>query len=197
MEIRGAGNILGAEQSGHIAAIGYELYIRLLAQAVEEARSGQPIVDGSPITLDLPITALIPADYIADTELRLSTYRRIAAIASPRELSVMEAELIDRFGPIPDQVEHLIALILLRLRCVEIGIESMIEQEREIIIRPVVTSGLESRLRRKIGNALRLTPNSIRIRLPDLTIPWQEALSGVLDIVEARHDVRPPVAVSP
>ncbi len=197
MEIRGAGNILGAEQSGHIAAIGYELYIRLLAQAVEEARSGQPIVDGSPITLDLPITALIPADYIADTELRLSTYRRIAAIASPRELSAMEAELIDRFGPIPDQVEHLIALILLRLRCVEIGIESMIEQEREIIIRPVVTSGLESRLRRKIGNALRLTPNSIRIRLPDLTIPWQEALSGVLDIVEARHDVRQPVAVSP
>jgi len=186
MEIRGAGNILGAEQSGHIAAIGYELYIRLLAQAVEEARSGQPIVDGRPITLDLPITALIPADYIADTELRLATYRRIAAITSARELSATEAELEDRFGPIPEQVEHLIALIQLRLRCAEIGIESMIQREREIIIRPVVTDELAPLLRRRIGEALRLTPNSIRIRLPDLTMPWQHALSAVLDIVEAR-----------
>ena len=69
MEIRGAGNILGAEQSGHIAAIGYELYIRLLAQAVEEIRSGEPRRETGPVIMDLPLTALIPADYIVDTEL--------------------------------------------------------------------------------------------------------------------------------
>ncbi|MDP9364954.1 MAG: transcription-repair coupling factor [Chloroflexota bacterium] len=185
MEIRGAGNILGAEQSGHIADVGYELYIRLLAQAVEEVKSGRPAQDAAPITLDLPLTALIPADYVADTELRLATYRRVAAVASPRELAEARAELEDRFGPIPEPVEHLFALISLRLRCAELGIESVVEREREIVLRPVVTSGLEPRLRRKLGRALRLTPNSIRVRLPDLEIPWQEALDAVLDTVEA------------
>src|SRR3712207_4979345 len=96
MEIRGAGNILGAEQSGHIAAIGYELYIRLLGQAVEEIRDGRPATESTPVTLDLPLTALIPADYIADTELRLATYRRIAAVSSERELAGARAELEDR-----------------------------------------------------------------------------------------------------
>jgi transcription-repair coupling factor (superfamily II helicase) len=184
MEIRGAGNILGAEQSGHIAAIGYELYLRLLAQAVEEVKSGRPIADADPVTLDLPLTALIPADYVADTELRLATYRRVAAVASPRELAEARTELEDRFGPTPEPVEHLFALISLRLRCAELGIESMVEREREIVIRPVTTAGLERRLGRKLGRALRLTPNSIRVRLPDLTIPWQEALDAVLDAVE-------------
>ena len=193
MEIRGAGNILGAEQSGHIADVGYELYIRLLAQAVEEVKSGRPAQDAAPITLDLPLTALIPADYVADTELRLATYRRVAAVGSPRELAEARAELEDRFGPIPEPVEHLFALISLRLRCAELGIESVVEREREIVLRPVVTSGLEPRLRRKLGRALRLTPNSIRVRLPDLEIPWQEALDAVLDsvgAVSASPDVR-------
>ncbi len=89
MEIRGAGNILGAEQSGHIAAVGYEMYIRLLAQAVEEIRSGQPSQERGPFTLDLPLTALIPTDYIVDTELRLAMYRRIAAIDDERGLADM------------------------------------------------------------------------------------------------------------
>ena len=184
MEIRGAGNMLGAEQSGHIAAIGYELYIRLLAQAVEEVRSGRPAADAAPITLDLPLTALIPADYVADTELRLATYRRVAAVGSERELAATREELEDRFGPIPEPVEHLLALIALRLRCADLGIESVIEREREIVLRPVATAGLEPRLRRKLGRAVRLTPNSIRVRLPDLAVPWQEALDAVLDAVE-------------
>ena len=98
MEIRGAGNILGAEQSGHIAAVGYELYIRLLAQAVEEIRSGEPRREIGPVTLDLPLTALIPADYIIDTELRLAMYRRIAAVQTEAELAGARDELEDRFG---------------------------------------------------------------------------------------------------
>ena len=185
MEIRGAGNILGAEQSGHIAAIGYELYIRLLSQAVEEVRSGRLAQEPGAVTLDLPLTALIPADYVPDTELRLATYRRVAAVASMPELAEMRTELEDRFGPIPDEVERLLALIALRLRCQALGIESVVEREREIVIRPVDTSKLDTRrLQRKLGRALRLTPNSIRVRLPDLERPWQEALDEVLDVVE-------------
>jgi transcription-repair coupling factor (superfamily II helicase) len=183
LEIRGAGNILGAEQSGHIAAIGYELYIRLLGQAVDEIRSGKPSAEAAPVTLDLPLTALIPADYVADTELRLNTYRRVAGVVSERELGEVRAELEDRFGPIPEQVEHLLALISLRLRAAALGIESVIEREREIVIRPVPTAGLEPRLRRKLGRAVKLTPNAIRLRLPDLAIPWQEAVDAVLDAI--------------
>ncbi|HET8524237.1 MAG TPA: transcription-repair coupling factor [Thermomicrobiales bacterium] len=185
MEIRGAGNILGAEQSGHIAAIGYDLYIRLLSQAVEEIRSGQPVAEQEAITLDLPLTALIPADYVQDMELRLATYRRVAAVATNADLQEIRIELEDRFGPIPDEVEHLLALIDVRIRCAELGIESIIEREREIVIRPVNTHRMETgRLTRTFGNAIKFTPNSIRIRLPDLDLPWQQALNIVLDAVE-------------
>ncbi|MDQ3694043.1 MAG: transcription-repair coupling factor [Chloroflexota bacterium] len=184
MEIRGAGNILGAEQSGHIAEIGYELYIRLLGQAVDEIRSGKPVEEVGPVTLDLPLSALIPADYVVDTELRLTLYRRVAAVASMPELSAMRAELEDRFGPIPEPVEHLLALISLRLRVAELGIESIIEREREIVIRPIAAGHLERELRSKLGVAVKVTPNSIRVRLPDLTMPWQRALDTILDAIE-------------
>ncbi len=190
MEIRGAGNILGAEQSGHIAAIGYDLYIRLLSQAVEEVKQGRPMGEMTPVTLDLPLTALIPTSYVADTELRLATYRRVAAVTTLDEVDSMRAELVDRFGPIPEEVEHLLALIVMRIRCAALGIESVIEREREIVIRPVQTSMLDARkLGSLIGRALKLTPNSIRLRLPDLTIPWERALDELINAVE--HAQRP------
>jgi transcription-repair coupling factor (superfamily II helicase) len=189
MEIRGAGNILGAEQSGHIAAVGYELYIRLLAQAVEEIRSGQPREEPGPISLDLPLTALIPADYIADTELRLAMYRRIAAVQTEEELHEARLELVDRFGSIPEEVEHLFALIALRIRVQALGIESMVEREREIVIRPVNTVGLERQVTAKLGRAVKLTAHSIRIRLQDLEIPWQEAVDTVLAAIESTRAI--------
>jgi transcription-repair coupling factor (superfamily II helicase) len=185
MEIRGAGNILGAEQSGHIAAVGYEMYIRLLAQAVEEIRTGQPHRETLPVTLDLPLTALIPADYIVDTELRLAMYRRVAAVQDDRALEAMRQEIEDRFGPIPEEVEHLLALIALRIRAQALGIESLVEREREIVIRPVRTAGLERALMSRLGRAVKLTAHAIRIRLPDLTIPWRDAIDAVLDAVES------------
>lgn len=183
MEIRGAGNILGAEQSGHIGAVGYEMYIRLLAQAVEEIRTGQPHKEPALVTLDLPLTALIPADYIVDTELRLAIYRRIASVQDQRGIADARHELDDRFGPIPVEVERLFALIGLRIRAQELGIESLVEREREIVIRPVNTAGLERRLISRLGRAVKLTAHSIRIRLQDLTVPWQEAVDLVLDAV--------------
>jgi transcription-repair coupling factor (superfamily II helicase) len=185
LEIRGAGNILGAEQSGHIATVGYELYMRLLSQAVEEVRSGQPALEQGPITLDLPMTALIPDDYIADTELRLNLYRQIAAVQSLEEVRNLEDELIDRFGDFPEEVEHVFALIRLRIRSAALGIDSVVEREREIVIRPVATSELDrDRLARAVGDALRLTPNSVRIRLLELGMPWQQALDAVLVEIE-------------
>jgi transcription-repair coupling factor (superfamily II helicase) len=192
MEIRGAGNILGAEQSGHIAEIGYELYIRLLSRAVEEVKAGRLCAEETPITLDLPLTALFPASYIADMELRLESYRRVAAANTLEDVAASRDELEDRFGPIPEEVEHLLALISLRIRATELGIESMVEREREIVIRPVKTSALNQRwLNQKLGSALRVTPNSVRLRLLELEMPWQEAIDAVLEAIKQATGVTP------
>ncbi len=198
MEIRGAGNILGAEQSGHIAEVGYELYVRLLSQAVEEIKRGRPVEEPGAIQLDLPLTALIPATYITDVELRLATYRRVANVSTRSELEAMRTELEDRFGPIPDEVEHLLALIAVRLRCHDLGINSVVEREREIVIRPVETRLLDARkLALKLGRALKLTPHSVRIRLPELELPWMHALDAVLDAIEATRPVTPVSPAAP
>lgn len=195
MEIRGAGNLLGAEQSGHIAEIGYELYLRLLAQAVEEARRGAPIPEVDAVTMDLPITALIPADYIRDVELRLATYRAISGIEDDRGLQEMRAELEDRFGDIPTEVEHLLALIQLRLRSERLGIASIVEREREIVIRPVETGHMNTRkLLGRFGHAIKITPNSLRLRLVELDEDWSAALDAILDEIEIslrhRHETK-------
>ncbi len=191
MEIRGAGNLLGAEQSGHIAEIGYELYLRLLAQAVEEARRGAPIPDQEAVTMDLPITALIPASYIQDVELRLATYRAISGIEDDRGLREMRSELEDRFGDLPDEVEHLMALIQLRIRSERLGITSIVEREREIVIRPVETGKLNTRkLIGRFGHAIKITPNSMRLRLVELDESWSAALDGILDEIELADERR-------
>jgi transcription-repair coupling factor (superfamily II helicase) len=188
MEIRGAGNVLGAEQSGNIAAVGYDLYIRLLSQAVEEIRQGYPMAEETPLTLDLPLTALIPASYVADVELRLNTYRRVAAVRTLAELAAMREELLDRFGPIPDEVERLLALIRLRIRAEELGIQSLVEREREIVIRPINGGALrKTRLPARLGSALRITPNSVRIRTTELETSWEDALESVISAIESNQ----------
>jgi transcription-repair coupling factor (superfamily II helicase) len=112
-------------------------------------------------------------------------YRRIAAVEDEDRLEEVRRELEDRFGPIPEEVEHLLALIALRIRAQALGIESLIEREREIVIRPVPTAGLEHRLVSRLGRAVKLTAHSIRIRLPDLTISWRDAVDVVLEAVES------------
>ena len=186
LEIRGAGNILGAEQSGHIGAVGYDLYMRLLSQAIDEIRSGRPVVESGPITLDLPLTALIPEDYVPDTELRLQLYRRIAGVETLVEVDELRDELADRFGDPPIEIEHLLALIRLRIRAAALGLDSMVEREREIILRPVDTAAIDTgRLERRLGDAVKVTRNTIRLRLMRLGNTWQEALDEVLDELES------------
>lgn len=186
LEIRGAGNILGAEQSGHIATVGYDLYMRLLSQAVEEIRSGKPALDSGPVTLDLPLTALIPETYVPDTELRLRLYRRIASVERLEEVEDLRDELSDRFGDPPAEIEHLLALIRLRIRSAALGIDSVVEREREIILRPVDTAQLESDyLRRRLGDALKITRSTVRLNLMRLEGSWQQALDLILEQLES------------
>jgi transcription-repair coupling factor (superfamily II helicase) len=151
--------------------------------------------------MDLPITALIPGDYIQDVELRLATYRAVSAIEDERGLREMRSELEDRFGELPAEVEHLLALIQLRIRSERLGITSIVEREREIVIRPVETGKMNTRkLIGRFGHAIKITPNSIRLRLVELDESWSTALDTVLDetelAVERRREAEAAVAVA-
>src|SRR5690606_12969489 len=108
LEIRGAGNLLGAEQSGHMASVGFDLYVRLLGEAVERLKAVQrgetpppPSSVKPAVTLDLPLTAYLPDSYIPDLNLRLAVYQRLAQAGEDAEVTAIEQELGDRFGPMP------------------------------------------------------------------------------------------------
>jgi transcription-repair coupling factor (superfamily II helicase) len=123
LDIRGAGNLLGEEQSGHVREVGFELYNHLLEEAVRLARQEgpEPEADWSPqITIDA--AALIPDVYIEDLDLRLQMYRRLASLDTPDDIEAFVAELIDRFGPLPDPTEQLLQLVGIKQLCRKAGV---------------------------------------------------------------------------
>jgi transcription-repair coupling factor (superfamily II helicase) len=129
LDIRGAGNLLGDEQSGHIREVGIELYQQMLEDAVVELRAGEGRRGGQErdwtpnINLGLPV--LIPEDYVRDLPVRLGLYRRIGGLASDTETEAMAAELVDRFGPLPQEVENLLQVVALKRACREAGVEKL------------------------------------------------------------------------
>ncbi len=129
LDIRGAGNLLGDEQSGHIREVGIELYQQMLEEAVANLRAAQGQArkveeDWTPaIGLGLPV--LIPEDYVADLPVRLGLYRRIASLASDAESEAMAAELVDRFGKLPEEVENLLGVVALKRACRGAGVEKL------------------------------------------------------------------------
>jgi transcription-repair coupling factor (superfamily II helicase) len=136
LEIRGAGNLLGAEQHGHIAAVGFDTYSRLLAESVAEMK-GEPLPEERDVRIDLPVRAFIPVDYSGDERLRLELYRRIASARSEEELDSVRAEAEDRFGPLPGEVETLVDVARLRIACLALGVEEVSTYREQIRARPV------------------------------------------------------------
>jgi transcription-repair coupling factor (superfamily II helicase) len=129
LDIRGAGNLLGDEQSGHIREVGIELYQQMLEDSVTELRAGEGRRGGQErdwtpnISLGLPV--LIPENYVRDLPVRLGLYRRIGGLASDAETEAMAAELVDRFGPLPQEVENLLQVVALKRACREAGVEKL------------------------------------------------------------------------
>jgi transcription-repair coupling factor (superfamily II helicase) len=129
LDIRGAGNLLGDEQSGHIREVGIELYQQMLEDAVADIRAGEGKRGGQErdwtpnISLGLPV--LIPEEYVRDLPVRLGLYRRIGALASDAETHAMAAELVDRFGKLPEEVENLLGVVALKRACREAGVEKL------------------------------------------------------------------------
>ncbi|HEX2026360.1 MAG TPA: TRCF domain-containing protein, partial [Actinomycetota bacterium] len=136
LEIRGAGNLLGAEQSGHIAAVGFDTYAQLLAESVAELR-GQPMPEPKEIRIDLPVRAFLPVDYLGQESLRLELYRRIASAATDEELDRIRAEAQDRFGPLPPEAVTLLEVSSLRVAAQARGVDEISTFRGEIRVRPV------------------------------------------------------------
>src|SRR5258705_12207780 len=128
LEIRGAGNVLGAEQSGHVAGVGFDLYVRLVGEAVEAYRAaadGKAVVaaeERRDVRIDLPVDAHLPPDYIGSDRLRLEGYRRLAAAADDAAVGSVVDELVDRYGPLPEPALRLVAVARLRLLLRQYGI---------------------------------------------------------------------------
>jgi len=127
LDIRGAGNLLGEEQSGHIKEVGFELYQQMLEEAVTSAKAGitEVVADRwSPqITIGMPI--LIPEDYVADLSVRLALYRRLADMEEERDIDSFAAEMVDRFGPLPKDVEHLLQIVQIKTLCRRANVDKL------------------------------------------------------------------------
>jgi transcription-repair coupling factor (superfamily II helicase) len=142
LEIRGAGNLLGGEQSGHIAEVGFDLYMRMVSEAVEEFKTGY-VSQGTDeprfkeCKVELPITAHIPIEYLPSERLRLDIYRRMADAQDPQELDLIRGELVDRFGVLPDEAENLMAVAGLRTLAKSLGLTEVVLQGKFLRIGPI------------------------------------------------------------
>lgn len=126
LEIRGAGNLLGGEQSGHIAGVGFDLYLRLVGEAVANFQHGEKEEAPAEIKVDLPVNAHMPHDYVSSERLRLSAYRQIAQAQTAEELAEAREELVDRYGTPPAPVENLFKVAALRHRARAVGLTEIV-----------------------------------------------------------------------
>jgi transcription-repair coupling factor (superfamily II helicase) len=178
LEIRGAGNILGGEQSGHMAAVGFDLYSRLLAEAVEARKASMegraPIVEAPQAVIDLPVEAHLPTEYVPDEAQKLELYRRLARARSRGDLAAFRQEVLDRYGPLPDPVIRLIEVADLRLAAEAAGIASISREEGWLVVRFGGALTRATAMRLLAGSVLpgvrpsdvTFASNQVRIRLP-------------------------------
>ena len=178
LEIRGAGNLLGGEQSGHVAAVGFDLYIKMIGEAVRELRGDGP-AERSEVRVELPVDAHIPHDYVTGERLRLEAYTRIAAIESAPDIDGVREELTDRFGPVPVQVENLLAVARLRVVARQAGLTDITLQGNHIRFGPVdLPESRQVRLQRLYpGTILKSAVSTMLVPVPK-AVPGTGAGSG-------------------
>jgi transcription-repair coupling factor (superfamily II helicase) len=202
LEIRGAGDLLGARQHGHIAAVGFDLYTRLLAQAVQEARLQKQISDHAhrrtrtqdeaeayvqplerAVQISLPLDAYLPEAYVPDGTLRLQLYRRLAAVTREEEIDDMRSELEDRFGVIPVQAEDLFFQLRLKLHALAAEAKAIITEEGQVVVRADSLENLDRDwLQRRLGDRARVSRRAVWLRL-DGEERWRMTLTAVLQAI--------------
>lgn len=175
LEIRGAGNVLGVEQSGHVAGVGFDLYVRLVGEAVEAYRAaadGQTVTtaeEPKDVRIDLPVDAHLPPDYIASDRLRLEAYRRLAAASDDAAVDAVIDELVDRYGALPEPALRLVAVARLRLLCRAAGItEVSAPSAATVRLSPMtLPDSAQVRLKRMYPSAsYRATTSTVQVPIP-------------------------------
>jgi transcription-repair coupling factor (superfamily II helicase) len=184
LEIRGAGSLLGAEQSGFMNSVGFDLYCKLLADAVQELQGKQ--VEASTITtsVDLPIDAFLPDEYIGDRTLKVNFYQRLANLSQPEQVEAMQAEMTDRFGPIQQPVQNLLMLVHLKIEAANLGYEAISLKDNELVLalkRTVVANRIA--LYKRFRNDARVHQGVIRIPRRLLGPQWVEQLPELLSTI--------------
>ncbi|HEX2212765.1 MAG TPA: TRCF domain-containing protein, partial [Mycobacterium sp.] len=175
LEIRGAGNVLGAEQSGHVAGVGFDLYVRLVGEAVEAYRAaadGKTVAtpeEPKDVRIDLPVDAHLPPDYIGSDRLRLEGYRRLASAADDAAVDSVVEELVDRYGPLPEPAQRLVAVARLRLLLKHYGITEVSSvSESTLRVSPLqLMDSQQLRLKRMYPSAnYRATTSTVQVPIP-------------------------------
>jgi transcription-repair coupling factor (superfamily II helicase) len=178
LEIRGAGDLLGAEQSGHVAALGFELYVEMLAEAVAELQ-GQRRLATRPVRVDARVDAYVPATYVASEALKIDIHRRLALAESEDELRELHAALEDRYGPVPEPVEHLFAIQEAKLKLAQLGADYLVYRGGRATVGPLVLGSAELRALRDVSDTAVYT--SAKREVSRRT----EELEGAIELVDA------------
>jgi transcription-repair coupling factor (superfamily II helicase) len=189
LEIRGAGNMLGAEQSGNMNAVGYDLFTRMLAEEItrmqgnrREAPVLQPVV-----AIELPIGAFIPDDYINDRALKMSFYSRLANLTEPEQVEAMQMEMVDRFGAPPEPVAALLGIVRLKTEASVLGYESVSARGNEIIFKVRRTTGIDRvALTKRYGRDAHISLNEVRLsrhRFSKEPLEWLAQLHELLPLI--------------
>jgi transcription-repair coupling factor (superfamily II helicase) len=189
LELRGAGDLLGSEQSGHVAAVGFELYVSLLDDAVEALRAadGERQAVEAQVRLDVDVDAYLPADYVPFEAAKIDVHRRVAAAREPGELRALRDELRDRFGPVPEPVANLLELQLARVELGRAGASTVEVRGGRLSVAPVeLEAATVGRLRERIEEAIyESRAKTVSLRVPDEP---PARLAAVLSLAEALRD---------
>jgi transcription-repair coupling factor (superfamily II helicase) len=170
LELRGAGNLLGDEQSGHVAALGFELYMQMLDEAVREMAPEDDETEApEPVRLDVNVDAYVPSDYIPYEQAKVDVHRRIAGAREVAELQDLRRELADRFGDPPEPLENLITLQQARIKLGEAGARAVTFRQGRLAVTPIELDSVRARrLRDEIPGALYEAGRSqLSVRVPD------------------------------
>ncbi len=193
LEIRGAGNLLGSEQSGHVAAVGFELYCKMLDEAVQHARPEEVGEPWEPVRLDVPVDAYVPADYIPYEVAKIDVHRRIAAAREPADLAALTEEIEDRFGPVPEPVDALLKLQDARIKFGRAGARTAELRGDRLVVAPIELDSAQSRaLREELGEVVyESLKRTLRVGMPD---EESERLPTVLRVAETLERLKTPLA---
>jgi transcription-repair coupling factor (superfamily II helicase) len=195
LELRGAGNLLGDEQSGHVAAVGFELYCELLAEAVAELQ-GAPPAAAKPVRVEAQVDAYVPADYVPLEAVKIDVHRRVALAVDRSELREIEAELADRFGPLPEPVSNLLAIQELRLVAAGMGMAVATLRGGTFSVGPVALGSAEVRALRDRFPAVRYTVATRELSLRPAVEPpaTRPGVHQGLELLDAILDIRREIA---